>query len=406
MRKKIYLKTKGDYVAILYILSILLFSNIFISNLADAQEEELILDITGESYEQIDEIFEGEQFLVSTYILSESGLPTYQVGVEVEFNGKIYQITIEDENFEINIDAPQVSEDTMFTVKASKTGFTSDSVTINVLDKPQLIIIPDGNAYTVEANKQFSVKVTDENGKPVMGATVGIQSCTGEDYIKSTDNNGRAWLVAPEGHSEITLIAQKDGYTNCKPVILGVNTNPGVIELLTENPYVPIFIAIVLLVLAILFVNLRQKKTMGKIPDRISKEQSSKRYNTDGRKNLPPSYITVGKTVDQYKSKENTQIEPKREPKVEEIRIHRSSKDKKIASISDESNGERKISPHKTIGKHDYGWFEGTNNIRYEIDKITGKIDEEGADKWFEGTSDIRAKIDEKVRKKNKEKNQ
>ena len=86
-----------------------------------AQEEGLILSVINESYEQIDEIEEGEYFLVGTYILNESGLPTYQVGVEIEFNGKIYQITIEDENFEITIEAPQVSEDTMFTVKASKT---------------------------------------------------------------------------------------------------------------------------------------------------------------------------------------------------------------------------------------------------------------------------------------------
>ncbi|MCK5030308.1 MAG: hypothetical protein KAR64_02470, partial [Thermoplasmatales archaeon] len=127
MRKKIYPQTRDNQVVILLTLLILLFSNIFSSNLVTAQEEGLILDVTNESYEQIGEIEEGEYFLVSTYILNESGLPIYQVGVEIEFNGKTYQITIEDENFEITIETPQVSESTRFTVKASKTGFMSDN---------------------------------------------------------------------------------------------------------------------------------------------------------------------------------------------------------------------------------------------------------------------------------------
>ena len=38
--------------------------------------------------------------------------------------------------------------------------------------------------------------------------------------------------------------------------------------------------------------------------------------------------------------------------------------------------------------------------MRYEIDKLTGEIDEEGVDKWFEGVDDIKKKIDEKMKKK------
>ena len=402
MRKKIYPQTRDNQVVILLTLLILLFSNIFSSNLVTAQEEGLILSVINESYEQIGEIEEGKYFLVGTYILNESGLPTYQVGVEIEFNGKIYQITIEDENFEITIEAPQVSEDTMFTVKASKTGFMSDNVTITVLNKPKLIITPD--TYTVEANKQFSVVVTDENGKSVAGATVGIQSCTGEDYIKITNDNGRAWLITPEGHNEIILIAQKEGYIDGKPIILGVNTNPGFIELIVENPYAPIFIAVALLILAILFVNFRQKKSIEKIQGGFFKEQPSKQYTTNRKNGLVPPHKLIRKPISCHKSKEDVRIEPKRGSKVEEIRINRSNKDKKIVSISRESEEKRKTSPRKTTRKHEYDWFEGTHNIRYEIDKITGKIDEEGVDKWFEGMDGIRAKIDEKVKKRDKEK--
>jgi hypothetical protein len=402
MRKKIYSQIRDNRVVILFTLLILLFSNIFSSDLVTAQEEGLILSVINESYEQIGEIEEGEYFLVSAYILDEDNQPIYQIGVEIEFNGKIYQITIEDENFEITIETPQVSEDTMFTVKASKTGFMSDNATITVLNKPQLIITPD--TYTVEANKQFSVVVTDENGKSVTGATVGIQSCTGEDYVDTTNNNGRVWLIAPEGHNEIILIAQKEGYIDGKPILLGVNTNPGFIELIVENPYAPILIAVALLILAILFVNFRQKKSIEKIQEGFFKEQISKKYTTNRKNGLMPPHKIIRKPVNHHKSKEDVRIEPKRGPKIEEIRINRSSKDKKIVSISRESEEKRKTRPRKTTRKHEYDWFEGTHNIRYEIDKITGKIDEEGVDKWFEGIDDIRAKIDEKVKKRNKEK--
>ena len=71
MRKKIHPQTRDNHVVILLTLLILLFSNIFSSNLVTAQEEGLILDVTNESYEQIGEIEEGKYFLVSTYILDE-----------------------------------------------------------------------------------------------------------------------------------------------------------------------------------------------------------------------------------------------------------------------------------------------------------------------------------------------
>ena len=71
----------------------------------------------------------------SAYILDGDNQPIYQTGVEIEFNSKTYQITTEDENFEITIETPQVSEVTIFTVKASKTGFISDNATITILNR-------------------------------------------------------------------------------------------------------------------------------------------------------------------------------------------------------------------------------------------------------------------------------
>ena len=93
----------------------------------------------------------------------------------------------------------------------------------------------------------------------------------------------------------------------------------------------------------------------------------------------------------------------KDEPRVEEIRIHTSGKKKETACLSTECEEQ----PRKAISpkSRDSEWFKGTDDIKYKIDKITGEIDENGADKWFEGVDNIKSKIDEKVSKKIKKKN-
>ena len=54
----------------------------------------------------------------------------------------------------------------------------------------------------------------------------------------------------------------------------------------------------------------------------------------------------------------------------------------------------------KKKGQHD--WFIGHDELKYEIDKITGEIDEDGIDKWYEGKDNIKEKIKEKVKQKDK----
>lgn len=273
----------------------------------------------------------------------------------------------------------------------------------------KLIVTLDKRNF--EANEPFSVTVTDENGNPIEGATVGIQSYTGEGSLAITDAEGLAQLVVPEGKDEnikITVKAQKEGYI-AGTTTAWVNRESGILDLLMESPYTPIFIAVIFLILAIVFVNLRQKKLekfVGSRAREISEGQVLRRYSPNGIivSSLPGGKKTEDKSVNQYVSKEGDDIAAKKEPKVEEIRISRPQKDKKIVTVKTEKEEPRKVIPRKTIKKHDYDWFEGTDDIRYEIDRLTGEIDEEGLDKWFEGIDDIRAKIDEKLKKKGKEK--
>ena len=171
--RQFYFGYKYNYFFIFFII----FFTILITNIISADEIELKLDITDINYEKINEIYENENFLVSIYYINSEGLPIYQTDVEIEFNNKKYQILLENENPEIILNAPNVSKNSIFIIKASKTGFTSNYSNFTVINKLQLIIEPED--YTVNANNQFSVLVMDENRDPLENVKVAIQSYTG-----------------------------------------------------------------------------------------------------------------------------------------------------------------------------------------------------------------------------------
>jgi hypothetical protein len=257
------------------------------------------------------------------------------------------------------------------------------------------------DTLTFRAKEEFAVRITDENDNPVAGATVGIQHIGNTDV---TNANGLAQLVAPDvkERTEITIIAQKFGYTTGNTTAL-VLKEASIWEKIMENEYTLVIIAIVCLIIVILFVNFRRKRMERFVDNRtkeISKEQNLKRdTSSEEIVTLPTSEKIREKTVYQNTGQDKG-------PKVEEIRITRPDKDKNIVSVESEKEGKKKLIPRRTLSKHGYDWFEGTDDIRYEIDRLTGEIDEEGKDKWFEGIDDIRAKIDEKLKKKDKEKDE
>jgi hypothetical protein len=388
MRSKIHLEIKAKCIVILTILLILLFSNIVVA------QEKLFIEVN-------DEVYENEDFLVSAYILNESIFPIFQIDVEIEFNKTKYQIT--DESAVVSIKAPQVSKDTSYVIKASKNGYTSAETTITVIKKQlSLIITLDGSKYTVKTNEKFSVAVKDENDNPISGATVAIQGGIGD--VETTNDAGRAWLTAPGDRTEITIKAQKEGYQYATTTVK-IDTSPGLIEILTQSQYTPIALAVIAVIVAIVLVNLRQRKQIDVRTKEISKEQTLKRYSSHGAVvSLQPSAKIENQPVNQHGTTENIDVESERGPKVEEIRISRPRKEKEIVPINAEEEKVDEEIPRKVRRRHEYDWFEGTDDIRYEIDKITGKIDEDGVDKWFEGIDDIRAKVDEKIKKKDKKK--
>ena len=384
---------KVSYISVLILLFILLFSNITL-----AQGKQLDIVITNLSNEEINEIYEGESFKVSV-LDPESEEPTpFLTDVDIEFNGKLYRIN---ETRELILQAPDVDQDSSLIITASKEGYNSTNETITILDNEsqdeplKLIVTPE--AYTIEAGKQFSILVKDENGNTISGAMVAIQSF-GDTRI--TDDDGRAWLTAPEDKESITIIAEKDGYVK-DTISIKVNIEPPWWIAFINSPYFPIAIAIVFLVLAIVFVSHRQKKSIYSRSKEISNDKTIKKYESDKKIASSQSDELEEK---QYYSKDTVRVQPDEDSKVEEIRISRPRKEKEIVPVESEEDETEKVISRKKIQRRDYDWFEGTDDIRYEIDKLTGEIDEEGIDKWYEGVDNLKEKIDEKVKKKDKKK--
>ena len=386
MRRKIYLITRFNFNNILFFLCLILTINVFFS--------ENIFAAEGDNLEIVapDEIYEEEYFSVSVMdpdILEES---PWLIDVIIEFNGYLYQIN---ETAEVEIQAPFVNQDTNYIIKAFKEGYQTTNKTIIVRNTEIKVLFISHDDFVVDAGERFSVTITenDKNGDPVVGVRIAIQSFGQPAF---TDDNGRAWLTAPEEWEKITILASKDGYVNGL-VQMEVNIPPTLLDFIIRNRYFTIFIGTIILIFVILFVNLRQRLSITSRAKEISKDKLDNKYESElglnKPKENPESY---------YYEKENIRVKPDNDSKVEEIRITRPYKEKEVVPVESKKDETEKIIDKKRRQKRDYDWFEGTDDLRYEIDRITGEIDEEGIDKWFEGVDHHKDKITKKMKKKDK----
>ncbi len=390
MRRKVHLKNIFNYKPILIFLFFLFIINIFAT--------ELLIAAPGEKLEIVasEEVNEEEYFSISVMDPEIEEDSPWLIDVIIEFNGDFYQIN---ETAEVMIQAPQVNQDTNYIIKASKEGYTTENKTIIVRNTEIKVLVISHDDFVVDAGERFSVTITEDNqdGDPVVGVMIAIQSY-GQSAL--TDDNGRAWLTAPEDWEKITILASKDGYVNGQAQ-MEVNIPPTILDLIIRNRYFTILLGTIILIFAILFVNLKQRISIDSRAKEISKDKIDEKYISENKSNKqekkPESY---------YYEKDTIRINPNRESKIEEIRITRPQKEKKVIPIITEEDKTEKIIKKKERQMHDYDWFEGTDNLRYEIDKITGKIDEKGRDKWFEGIDHHKEKINKKMKKKDKNTNE
>jgi hypothetical protein len=105
----------------------------------------------------------------------------------------------------------------------------------------------------------------------------------------------------------------------------------------------------------------------------------------------------------EYYYMDNVRVQQNEDSRVEEIRISRPKKEKDIVPVKTVEDEIDKVIHKKKNRKQKHDWFIGHDELRYEIDKLTGEIDEKGLDKWYDGLDDVKEKINEKVKKKDKD---
>jgi hypothetical protein len=389
---KIVITTKN---VILFLLVLSILSCFFTIKDCYAQGEEILIYTTDTDDNYITEIIEGESFKISVYD-PDLEVDMFLVNVTIDFNDKLYNITESTPNKEITILAPEVNFDKEFTIRAYKDQLYSET-TITVLNKPELVITPQ--ELIVDADTDFYVIVTEETsqGDPVYGATVYISSI--HDQEDSTNENGIVYLHSPENREQIRIIAQKEGYETSY-VDIRINQPRTIIQDLLKNEYFLFTLAFVILISVVIYVHLRQKKSIyvrtKEITEEKLKEKDEGKNNTDDFSTKKEYFPSKSSYMEAVRAKSNNS------PKVEEIRISRERKEKEIVPIKAEEDKTEKVLS-KRARRQNKDWFKGKDDIRYEIDKITGEIDEEGKDKWFEGVDSIREKIDKKVKKDKKD---
>ncbi|UCB58968.1 MAG: hypothetical protein JSV67_01340 [Thermoplasmatales archaeon] len=347
MSRKILTIIKIRRNVILLSLSFIFIFNFYLFiNIVTSIGGELNINIANLNDIPIDEIEEGEYFKISVYDpLSET---VYLTDVDICFNEINYKISPDSTNNEIEIIAPNVDYDKDFIIYASKEGYDDIQKIITILNiaKPSLFIFHE--EYIVDEGKLFSVTITknDRNGDPVEGVKVYIQNSpeSGSEY---TDEYGNAKLITPKDFVKFTVIASKSGYED-GTMIFDVNIEKTLWESIIEDPYFIVYIAIIILIFAVIFVNIKQKRSIFDRTKQIIDNKTIEKYSEQPT----ASYYTQKINV-QHHSNEAVRLNPTEDSKVEEIRITRSMKDKEIIPVKSEKNEPQRYMKRKDIKNDD-----------------------------------------------------
>ena len=389
MRVPVYKKTLLNFLSIALLFLIII--SIVTPPVISLDEPGLIIEISDSNNwnENISTIvFEGKSYDITTSSENE----TVVLGVNITVLGTTYLTSYTEPYITIVIPSYDVTDS--FVITATKDGYQPGTIELAVL-KGELII--KTNRSVVEENTVFQVTVTDQNNDPVQDALVYLTDDASPIY---TNVQGRATTQAPEIDifTTLTIQAIKSGYLPGS-TSLRIENVEGSIFNLTESKFLqilPVLLAVLVVIISILYVLLRQKRTQAKTtqntPDKIRAEPKHDR-NGNHHSNADTSpHLKMGK-----RPVSNATLESR----VEEIRIPVQAKKKETTILSEEKTGEQ---PSEDGTKHPEEWFKGQDYMRYKIDELTGKIDQNTDGKWFEGEQDTKYKVDEALKKNLKKK--
>ena len=381
-------------MSFLSLIVLLLLVNTVFNPTASAQDEPaLIIEIydSNDWNESVGTIlFEGRSYDITVSTENESVI----LGVNITFLGTTYLTSLA-EPF-ITVEVPRFDEYDSFVITATNEGYLTAAVEITVL-KGELSIVADRG--TIEEKKEFQVTVKDQDNKPVEGALVYI---TTDAAPIITDLQGMAYAHAPEVEMITTATIQviKSGYLPGSTTIRVENVEGSIFDL-TESKFLqilPIIIAVIVVIFAIVYVLWRQKRNPT-IPHqskraRSSDEQQTYQQEKLGQRSKNEPALFPGKEKSDVSLSSSAS-------RVEEIRIPVQTKKKETTYLSEEKELE---DVSEDLKKEHDEWFKGQDYMRYKLDELTGKIDQKTDGKWFEGERDSKYKVDETLKKSAKKK--
>jgi hypothetical protein len=288
---------------------------------------------------------------------------------------------------EITIEAPSFEEYAEFVMTAEKEGFVSAEKEFIVI-KGSLSVTTDKGI--VEEEESFQVLVTDQAGKNIDDAIVYLD-IDGQDIDSDTTNpEGIVYLSAPavDENIDITVTAFKEGFQAGIKSIRVENVQASFLDDVT-----PIFAAIGVLILAMVFVRFRKKRPK---PIQETDEEKSKEINHFLQSRQEKKEPTPDFTPDKPSVKlEKTLTSNAKGPYVEEIKIPKREE-------PEESTPQKESTKEEVKHLGEYEWIKGTRDLKKRIDELTNEHDKKKAEQWFAGEGDVKTKVDEAVKKKKK----
>ncbi|MCK5458246.1 MAG: hypothetical protein KAI20_00015 [Thermoplasmatales archaeon] len=384
--------TYASSILLILVLTLILFS---ISAVADDGEGLIIIlfDSSGTSWEPLDDniLLEGNDYDI--VVKHENELtPAYNVTITITAFGEVYVTSTELPW--VTIETPNFEEYSEFVITAAKEGYASAEQYV-IVSKGDLFVSMDRD--TVEEEGSFSVTITDQYDTPISGVTVYVEGH--ESVFDTTNDNGKAYINAPEvdANTEISITVVKSGYYYGYSMIHVENVKAtGMGDFLSKIFEVsPIVFALFVVFFAMLFVKLRKKTSIPISIYENNVSQKNKKFVRD-KKELWSAKSLSKKPMKQTDKKVDRKLPASAKgPRVEVIRIHsREDKKKETKHISDKKKSKKVVSLNKN---DEYEWFNGTEHMKYKIDKLTGDVNEKPADKWFVGEDTGRFKVDKKL---------
>ncbi len=390
MRIRVYKKTLINFLSLFLLM--LLVNMLFSLTVCSQNEPELIIEIYdsndwNESTGSI--VFEGINYDITISTENDSVI----LGVNITVLGTTYLTSLSEPY--ITIEAPSFDESDSFLITATKEGYQSGTIELAVL-KGELTL--EADRAVVEENTEFQVTVTDQNNDPVQDALVYV---TEDASPVQTNQYGKVIAQAPEIETFTTTTVQafKSGYLPGSKTIRVENVEGSFFNL-TESKFLqilPIFLAVLVVIVSVLYVLLRKRKDTTK-SHQNKNQKSPDEPRSDYKEKQRRSESESARYPDREKRGFSSSAS---ESRVEEIRIPVQAKKKETTIIPEEQNDEQ---VREDENKHSDDWFKGQDYMRYKIDELTGKIDQKTDGKWFEGEQDTKSKVDEALKKNLKKK--